>query len=326
MYRAISDVRYIININGENSEEFQSTRGVKQGDPLSPLLFIMAQQIFSFNLKKMEKNGNMKPYKLGRNIQAVSHLFFADDMLLFSNGRIRSLKNLRDMLQKYEHSSGQRIHLEKSSLYASKNISGRKLNRLQLILGCQIKQLPCTYLGATLYKGRNKAEYFERLMQIMHNKLEGWKSKFLSFAGKITLIKSVLNSIPIHTLSCMAVPKVVIQKLENIMKAFLWSQHGQKRMHWVSWEEVCTSFSEGGIGLRTLKDTIYGLQGRLAWKVYSGNTLLTRLLRQKYGTNYGTGYYTRRQSASALWRQIYPHFQNFQDIGRWSVGQGRVSF
>lgn len=68
----------------------------------------------------------------------------------------------------------------------------------------------------------------------------------------------------------MAVPKVVIQKLENIMK--LWSQHGQKRMHWVSWEEVCTSFSEGGIGLRTLKDTIYGLQGRLAWKVYSGNT------------------------------------------------------
>lgn len=86
VYRAISDVRYRININGENSEEFQSTRGVKQGDPLSPLLFIMAQQIFSFNLKKMEKNGNMKPYKLGRNIQAVSHLFFADDMLLFSNG------------------------------------------------------------------------------------------------------------------------------------------------------------------------------------------------------------------------------------------------
>lgn len=117
VYRAISDIHYTIAINGECSSEFRSTRGVRQGDPLSPILFIIAQQIFSFNLKTMEAAGKMMPYKLGRNTQSISHLFFADDMLIFSNGRIRSLKHLRVLLRKYEGASGQQINMEKSSLY-----------------------------------------------------------------------------------------------------------------------------------------------------------------------------------------------------------------
>lgn len=60
------------------------------------------------------------------------------------------------------------------------------------------------------------------------------------------LIKSVLASIPIHTMSCMAVPKSIIQRAENLMKAFLWSQNGIKRLHWVAWGEVCKPYSEGG--------------------------------------------------------------------------------
>lgn len=80
--------------------------------------------------------------------------------------------------------------------------------------------------------------YFERLVQMVSNKLEGWKVKFLSFAGKITLIKSVLASIPIHTLSCMAVPKSVIHRLDNMMRFFLWNKHGERRTHWVAWEKV----------------------------------------------------------------------------------------
>lgn len=82
-----------------------------------------------------------------------------------------------------------------------------------------IKNFPFIYLGAPLHKGRSKSEYFEHLVQMVNNKLEGWKAKFMSFAGKITVLKSVLASIPIHTLSCMAVPKSVVNRLENLMKA-----------------------------------------------------------------------------------------------------------
>lgn len=241
---------------------------------MSPLLFIMAQQIFSFNLKRAEQMGQLKSYKLGRNVQAVSHLFFADDMLIFSNGRVRSLKNLSSLLQKYENSSGQQINLRKSSIFASKQIHGQKLMKIQQVLGCRVKNFPFTYLGAPLYKGRCKSEYFDKLIQMVVNKLEGWKTKFISFAGKITLIKSALASMTVHTMSCMAVPRSIIQRLEKLLKAFMWSHQGQKRTHWLSWDEVCKPYQEGGLGLRTLKDTNYGLQGKLAWKVYAGNTLM----------------------------------------------------
>lgn len=326
VYPSISDIQYKVGINGETSSEFRSTREVRQGDPLSPLLFIMAQQMFSFNLKKMERTGGLQPYKLGRNIQPISHLLFADDMLVFSNGRIRSLRTLRDLLQRYERSSGQQINLEKSSIFVSKYINGRKLARIQNLLGCKIKEFPFTYLGAPLYKGRCKEVYFERLIQIMCSKLEGWKANFLSFAGKITLIKSVLASIPIHTLSCLTVPKTVTRRMEDMMKGFLWSQHGTKRTHWVAWEKVCAPCSEGGLGFRSLKDTILGLQGKLAWKVFAGDTLWTRHLRQKYRINCYMEACSRTQSASRLWRQLYPHFQQFQDLGRWNIGKGHVSF
>lgn len=283
-------------------------------------------QIFSFNLKRMEHSGRLKSYKLGRNIQPVSHLFFADDMLIFSNGNIRSLRRLRELLQKYEISSGQQINLQKSSMFVSKHIQGRKLVKVQQQLGCKVKEFPLNYLGAPLYKGRCKEVYFERLFQIVSNKLEGWKAKFLSFVGKMTLIKSVLASIHIHTFSCMAVPKSVVQRLEEIRRAFLWNQHGQRRTHWVAWDKVCSPYTEGGLGIRTLKDTVYGLQGKLAWKICAGNTLWTRLLRQKYGSIGSSGIFNRNQSGSLLWRRLYPHFQNIQEIGRWCVGDKRKTY
>lgn len=94
----------------------------------------------------------------------------------------------------------------------------------------------------------------------------------------------------------------------------------------MAWDEVCTPYSEGVLGIRSFKDTIFGLQGKLAWKVFAGNTLWTRILRQKYGLDSEKGVFKRAQSASALWRQIYPHFQNFEDIGIWSIGRGQISF
>lgn len=94
----------------------------------------------------------------------------------------------------------------------------------------------------------------------------------------------------------------------------------------MAWEDICSPYGEGGLGIRSLKDTIFGLQGKLAWKIYEGKTIWANLLRQKYSTNYMPGSYKRSQSASKLWKHLYPHFQNVQDIGRWCVGEGKISF
>lgn len=160
IYRSICNIWYRININGFLSNKFRSSRGVTQGDPLSPLLFILAQQILSFNIRKLEARGSLIPYKMGRNVNSISHLFYADDMLLSTNSQKRSIKELMRLLKLYELSSGQQVNLEKSGFYPSKWVQGRRLSRLSARLGCAARQFPLTYLGAPLIKGRCKGIYF----------------------------------------------------------------------------------------------------------------------------------------------------------------------
>lgn len=324
IYRSICNIWYRVNVNGILSDKFRSSRGVRQGDPLSPLLFILAQQILSFNIRKLEARGSLIPYKLGRNVQSISHLFYADDMLLFTNGRKSSVKEFILLLKAYELSSGQQVNLEKSGFYPSKWVHGRRLNRLARRLGCSAKQFPLTYLGAPLFKGRCKGIYFEDLVNKFANRITGWKAKFISFAGKATLIKSTLSSLHIHTLSCLAIPKHTIARMEGIMRAFLWNQNGQHRTHWVSWERVTTSKEEGGLGIRKICDTMYGLHGKLAWNIFSGESLWARLLYQKYGLQSVHGLRPPRPNSSRLWKVLWPHFQNLQVMSQWRVGSGQI--
>lgn len=146
-------------------------RGVRQGHPLSPLLLIMAQQIMSFNRNKKQEVGDICPYKLGRNVAPISHLFYADDMLIFTNGSIRSLRCLQNLMQQYEEASGQTINLQKSAIYSSKLIFPGRLGRIQNLSGCQVKKLPFKYLGAPIYKGRCRCQLFADLVETFAAKI-----------------------------------------------------------------------------------------------------------------------------------------------------------
>lgn len=70
-------------------------------------------------------------------------------------------------------------------------------------------------------------------------RVEGWKARLLSFGGKLTLIKHVLCSIPIHTLAAVPIPNTFLANLERIGANFLWSANGDSRHHWLSWSKIC---------------------------------------------------------------------------------------
>lgn len=106
--------------------------------------------------------GQLWPYKLRRNVTPISHLFYADDMLIFRNGRVQSLQCLRTLLNHYEASSGQQVNLQKSACYASKRIPRARIVRIQNISGYQAKRLPFKYLGTPIYKGRCKRFFLMR--------------------------------------------------------------------------------------------------------------------------------------------------------------------
>lgn len=126
--------------------------------------------------------------------------------------------------------------------------------------------MPFKYLGAPIYKGRCRNQFFGDLVETFATKIEGWHTRFLSFGGKITLLKAILSSLPIQLFSCMVIPGK-FENIEKLMSSFLWSQKGQHRTHWVSWRKVCRPESEGGLRVGSIADTIFGLHGKLAWKL-----------------------------------------------------------
>lgn len=147
-------------------------------------------------------------------------------------------------------------------------------------------------------------------------RLQGWKAKFLSFGGCNTLIRSVLLSLPVHTMSCLVIPKSVIHRVEGMIKSFLWSQQGERRAHWVSWKNICTPTCHGGLGIRSLSDTIFGMQGKLA-----GTSLWARIMQQKYGINRCHVPITLHQTDSRLWRKLMQHFQSLLAVATWQIGR-----
>ncbi|KAL3623019.1 hypothetical protein CASFOL_031835 [Castilleja foliolosa] len=210
IFRNLSNIQYTIFVNGEYYGLFKSLRGVRQGDPLSPLIFILGQQILSHNLKHLTAIGCLEPYRLSRKTTGVSHLMFADDMILFCNGGQKNMKRIKELLQMYEVSSGQQINYHKSEMYLSRHICEDRKKALQALMHCKTAELPFQYLGAPIYKGRGKSSYFEAVIQKIIRKMEGWKSNFLTFSGKALLLKTVLGSIPVTRAHNLVNPRLQI--------------------------------------------------------------------------------------------------------------------
>ena len=118
-----------------------------------------------------------------------------------------------------------------------------------------LKSGPLTYLGCPIIRGRVKLIYFEELLTKFQNKLMGWYAKFLSNAGRVVLINSVLSSIPIHLLSVLNLPRGIIAKLNSAMANFFWSgKLNVNKRHWCSWRDITMPKKEGGLGIRKFED------------------------------------------------------------------------
>ncbi|CAM8968841.1 unnamed protein product [Rhodiola kirilowii] len=222
IYRNISNCWYSIIWKGSTYGYFKSNRGVRQGDPLFPSLFIIAMEYLSKLINAGMERRQLLPYKVEGCKSHVHHLIYADDLLLFSNGHINYVKNLIKALQHFCDLSGQQLNPAKSKIFFSKHIF---LSRKQNILKeTQFKedQFPTRYLGAPLFPGRPIIAYFKHLEDNIRNKITGWAKKFLSMAGRATLILSVLNSLSIHTLSVIPTLKTVLHSMERLFANFFW--------------------------------------------------------------------------------------------------------
>ncbi|VFQ88343.1 unnamed protein product [Cuscuta campestris] len=273
--------KYSILFNGKPCSFFGQSRGIKQGDPLSPLLFIIANEGFSRNINKLFHTSSLGRFNCGRNSIPVTHLAYADDLIIFTNAQLRSISNLKTFLAKYQQVSGQTINSSKSSFMVGKKFNTMRIRKLEQLLTMPHRKLPFTYLGSPIHSSITRKHHCTLLISSFDKKLNGWYQKHLDQAGRLILINHVLNTIHNYFLTANTVPKSIINLLHQKMARFWWGC-GQKKHHWLKWESLSLPKEEGDIGTRDFQSLEEAFSLKLWWKYEHNNSLWGRFMRAKY--------------------------------------------
>ncbi|XP_028082512.1 uncharacterized protein LOC114283840 [Camellia sinensis] len=219
-----------------------------------------------------------------RGCPHVSHLFFADDSLIFGVATVQELTVVKDILGKYELASGQKINLEKSAICFSKNVAVDTQEVLRTDMGVGTMVESGKYLGMPYIVGRSKREMFNYVKDRVWKRLNGWKEKYLSAAGREVLIKSVAQSIPTYIMSCFQLPDGLCGEIDSMVSNYWWGQRENKRkIHWKSWRALCDPKWMGGMGFRCLKAFNTAMLAKQGWRLMSSpDSLLAKILKAKY--------------------------------------------
>ncbi|KAL2512765.1 Uncharacterized protein Adt_18365 [Abeliophyllum distichum] len=301
-------------------------RGLRQGDPISPSLFILAADYFSRILTRQYQQIASMAYRHGGDA-LISHLCFADDMIIFANGQKQSIRRVLHCIEHYERASGQLVNRDKSGIILPRRATIQQIYRLEHLTGFRHQQQPVTYLGVPLFKGHRKIFLYDDLIQKVRSRISGWASRLLSPGGRITLIRSVLSSLPLYLLQILKPPKAVLKKLESIFARFLWdSKDHTHRLHWKRWKDLCLPTEEGGLGFRRLQDLVDTFSLKLWWLFRSQRSLWAQFLRGKYCQGTHPILATVPYYASPVWKRLKLIGPQAEPYIAWKLGRGHIFF
>ncbi|GKA87051.1 RNA-directed DNA polymerase, eukaryota, reverse transcriptase zinc-binding domain protein [Tanacetum coccineum] len=216
---------YSICVNGERHGYFKGGTGLRQGDPMSPYLFTIVMEIFTLIFQqKISENGNFK-YHHGCSILKITHLCFADDLLVMCHGDVGSVKVVKSALDEFSCASGLYLNLGKSTIFCG-SMDRVTIDNILVFLPFKRGKLTVRYLGVPLVAKKIRIKDCKSLIDKVKTRIHDWKNKSLSYARRTQLIASVLASIQVYWASVFKLPKTVTKDIERIFKAFLWN-HGE---------------------------------------------------------------------------------------------------
>jgi len=194
-------------------------RGLRQGDPLSPFFFDIAVQGLTVLFNRASDSGYFKGLQTFPG-HHITHLQYADDTLIFLSNDYSSLLHAKRILRWFEIISGLKVNFYKSSLIGI-NLDNEYTSGLANAIFCRSDTFPIRYLGLPLGANPNRLSTWKPLLSTIRAKLSNWKGKILSMAGRICLIKSVLNSLPLYYMSVFTMPKGITKAISSINRFFL---------------------------------------------------------------------------------------------------------
>lgn len=247
----LSTASFSVSVDGASSEFFQSTKGIRQGDPLSPYLFVLAMECLS-RLLLSRYESSIIGYQPRTKQLKISHLMFADDVMVFFDGTCNSLHGIAECLDDFTSWSGLQMSTLKTKLFTS------GLDQCESVAIATYRfpsgNLPIRYLGFPLMSRKLKISEYAPLTTKINTRFHSWSAKLLSFSGRLQLLKMVIfRTVNFFWLSAFLLPKGCIKCIEALCSRFLWSRNVEKKgIAKIAWTTVCLPKEEGGLGVRNL--------------------------------------------------------------------------
>lgn len=180
----VSTVCYSVRLNGVPLEPFHPSRGLRQGDPLSPYSFLFVSEALSSALHKEVQDNVIEELKISWHAPGVSHLLFADDALVFFKASTDQAGKIKSLLNHFEKGMGQQLSPAKCSLLTRESLDDQRKEEIRELLGVERVDFEPKYLGLPTPKGRMKKARFQPLRERLGKRLAAWTEKHLSVAAK----------------------------------------------------------------------------------------------------------------------------------------------
>ncbi|XP_028080539.1 uncharacterized protein LOC114282098 [Camellia sinensis] len=253
--------------DGVPLQEFIPARGLRQGDPLSPYLYVLCLERLSNMISFQADHKTWKGVETSRKGPKLTHLFFADDLMLFGQAT-SNCSTIMKVMNEFCDIPGLKINHHKSKLFVSPNIERRSAKEMSNKTGIPLTSDLGRYLGVPIIHGRVNRGIFTHILDKMQRRLAGWKAYTLSMVGRATLIQSVPSAIPAYAMQTVLLPAKVCNEIDSMNRNFLWGDTlEKKKIRLVNWDVVCKMKKAGGLGIKKARDQNLALISKLGWNL-----------------------------------------------------------
>lgn len=214
----VTTVRYMVKFNGTLLDSFSPSRGLRQGEPLGPFLFLFVADGLSLLLHNEVYMNNIEPVRICRRVPGISHLLFADDSLLFFKVQAEQAMKVKQVLQEYARSTGQLINPSKCSIMFGESCPVLERDKIKHVLEVAQENFEAKYLGLPTPDRRMHKGKFKSLQANLAKRILEWDDNHQSQAAKETLIKAVAQALPVYGMGVFKLPFGLCDELEKMIR------------------------------------------------------------------------------------------------------------